>query len=219
MDSDQTTSAAVVATETASQRLGHALSVVLHPLALGTPIAIGVGVREFGGFSFEVFQVGAIVGTLGLLFPLALLFLLVRTGKISDLFMTRHEDRRWVYPIGFADLLFIFFVFWAYEAPQTILATVAAGFLAVCCMAIGNRFLKASIHCAGNAGILLALCWVEGWLFSPLLLLIPATIWSRLAVREHTPAEALAGTILGILPTAAAMAFFLGPPVFGGYGR
>jgi len=198
------------------QRLARFLSFALHPLALGTPISLWVGIAAFGGLSARVAELIAWVGTLGLVFPMASLALLVRAGKISDFFMTRHADRRWLYPIGLVDLAIILSVFRAYEAPLPIWATAAAGIASAACMAVANRWVKASLHVGGNAGILLALCWVQGFYLWPALALVPATIWSRIAMREHTPKETATGLVLGLLPTALVLFYLLGAPGLAG---
>lgn len=198
------------AVESGVARLGRLLSWPTHPLFVGTPVSIAVGVRLFGGWNADVWQLIALVGSLGLLIPLGSLFALQRAGKIADVFMTRHEDRRWLYPIGVVDLAVIYGAFAAYEAPREILAVVAAGILAVAGMMIANRFLKASLHAAGNAGIATALCWVEGLAFWPAWILVALACWARLACKGHSPAEIATGLAVGTLPTALAMGWFLG---------
>ncbi len=198
------------------RRLARFLSYALHPLALGTPVSLWVGIAAFGGLSARVAELIVWVGTLGLVFPMASLALLARAGKISDFFLTRHADRRWLYPIGLVDLSIILLLFRLYRAPPAIWATVAAGIASAACMAVANRWIKASLHVGGNAGILLALCWVEGFILWPVLALVPATIWSRVALREHTPREAATGLVLGLLPTALVLFYLLGAPGLAG---
>lgn len=191
-------------------RVGKWVSWPTHPLFVGTPVSLYVGIRAFGGVSAEVLELIGWVGFLGLIFPLGIIYLLERSGVVSDFFLTRHEDRKWFYPIGLVDLALIYLVFSAYGAPTEILAVVAAGVISAAAMTLANRYVKASLHAAGNAGIATALCWVEGLTFWPIWLLVAAACWGRLACREHRPVEIAVGLALGTLPTAVVMSWYLG---------
>lgn len=196
--------------ETVAARLGRWVSWPTHPLFVGTPVSLYVGIRAFGGLSDPVLELIAWVGALGLLFPLGFIYALQRSGVVSDFFLTRHEDRKWFYPVGLVTLLMIYTVFALYGAPPKILAVVAAGIVSAAAMALANRYLKVSLHAAGNAGIATALCWVEGAHFWPIWFLVAAACWGRLACREHQPVEIATGLILGTVPTVIAMGWFLG---------
>lgn len=206
------TSALGAAPEARNGRLAHALSYVLHPVAVGTPIGLWVGPRYFGGLTDEVLLLAGKVALLGIVFPLVVLGGLLYTGRVRDFFLTRREERQWLYTLGLVDLVLILWLFHQGGAPAPIIAAVTACFAATLALAIVNLFVKASLHCAGNAGIALSLCWIEGWHFWPIWLLVPLTVWARLECGHHNRNEVVAGLLAGTLPVSLALAAMIGPP-------
>jgi membrane-associated phospholipid phosphatase len=65
-----------------------------------------------------------------------------------------------------------------------------------------NLRWKISIHTMGIAGPTTVLIFVFGYWGALLALLLPPVIWSRVYLKKHTVAQALAGAAVGFLLTA-----------------
>jgi membrane-associated phospholipid phosphatase len=57
---------------------------------------------------------------------------------------------------------------------------------------------KVSIHCAVAAGSVTMLTLLFGPGLVPLYLLVALTAWSRVALKDHTTAQVIAGSLLGV---------------------
>nr|WP_260859671.1 phosphatase PAP2 family protein [Streptomyces cupreus] len=66
---------------------------------------------------------------------------------------------------------------------------------------------KVSVHTAVASGVVVILLLAYGVRMAPLMLGIAAIGWSRVALRDHTPAQTAVGALLGGL--AAAVVFSL----------
>jgi membrane-associated phospholipid phosphatase len=65
---------------------------------------------------------------------------------------------------------------------------------------------KISIHCAVASGSVTLLTLLYGLWVAPAYLLVAVTAWSRVELRDHTPAQVAAGTILGAAAAAGSYA-------------
>ena len=137
--------------------------------------------------------------------PLSILIIWARRTNAYNLDISARTDRNFPlllaavsYFIGTAVLLII-------HAP-ILTATVMFGYFA------GTLFLffvnlrwKISIHTMGIAGPTAVLIFVFGYWGALLALLLPPVIWSRVYLKKHTVAQALAGAAVGFLLTAFAL--------------
>ena len=57
---------------------------------------------------------------------------------------------------------------------------------------------KVSIHCAVAAGSVTILALLFGPWLTPAYLLVALTAWSRVVVKDHTAAQVIAGSLLGV---------------------
>ena len=57
---------------------------------------------------------------------------------------------------------------------------------------------KVSIHCAVAAGSVTMLTLLFGPSLIPAYLLVALTAWSRVALKDHTTAQVIAGSLLGV---------------------
>ncbi|WP_323379332.1 phosphatase PAP2 family protein, partial [Streptomyces durbertensis] len=84
-------------------------------------------------------------------------------------------------------------------APAEMTALIAAMVATLVVLMAITVVWKVSVHAAVSAGSVLMLALVYGpWLW-PAALLVPLVGWSRVALRDHTTAQVLAGTALGAL--------------------
>src|SRR3989344_2288213 len=73
--------------------------------------------------------------------------------------------------------------------------------LGIFTISLVNNWIKASIHTATVSAFTLSLVILFGYMFIPILLLIPAMAWARVKIKKHTPQEAIVGGFLGTVLT------------------
>jgi membrane-associated phospholipid phosphatase len=139
--------------------------------------------------------------------PLAVVVAGVRRG-IWDLHFTVRRTR--ALPLvmttlctatGFGALLLL-------GAPRPLVALVAAMAAGICVTMLITTVWKISIHTLAASGA----CTVLALTYGPVMILaaplVVLTAWSRVALRDHTPSQTIAGALLGVVIAAT---------VFGGF--
>lgn len=171
------------------------VSQVGSPPVLAVALAFLAAWKAGGGsaYGWATVHMGLMV-----LFPLAYLFTLMRRGQVSDVDVY-HREERWR---PFLATVTGSWIGWAllqtFGAPESM--TGVAGVLALEAAVIFAVTLgwKISLHCATLA-VTAAVVWKLTGSPVALALGIPLMIWSRLLLKRHTPAQTIAGTLLGIL--------------------
>jgi len=187
-------------------RFARACGLLLHPLIVGSPVALAVGIREYGGWNGVTMKLALQVTTLCIVAPMAYLFYLVRAGHTTDIFMSLREDRRYIFPIGTLNLVITYITFRYHHASDLILNVVLAATLVMALMQTGTLFSKPSMHTAGIAGISAAVAIYEGlWTLPFGIALTALVMWSRVRARRHTVSEVFQGLAIGAGGTAATL--------------
>jgi hypothetical protein len=133
-------------------------------------------------------------------------FLLRRRRRVGDFWLSVRRQRlvpALVLLTTFAALLGSLVLL---GAPGTLVVTTLSMGLASATVAATTLFWKASAHSAvaGHAAAAgLLVLGLPGLLFA---LVLPAVLWSRVAIEAHTPAQALAGAGIGAAFAAAFLA-------------
>ena len=175
------------------------LAVVVSQLASPPVLAVAVcfvAAGVHGGasaYGWATIHMGLMV-----LLPLGYLFTLLRRGDVSDVDVYRREERwrPFLATVGGAWLGWV--LLWSFGAPENLVGLAGVLALEASVIFLVTLGWKISLHCAT-----LALAGAVVWKLTgspvPLLVGIPLMIWSRLLLRRHTPAQTIAGTLLGIL--------------------
>ncbi|HWH00382.1 MAG TPA: hypothetical protein VNV66_13895 [Pilimelia sp.] len=148
-------------------------------------------------------------GSLAVLFcalvPYGVIWLGVRRGRLTDHHIGVREQRRGPLLYGLASVLVGLGVLVLLGAPWPLVAMVVVMFAVLLLVTVVNQFWKLSAHAAvaaASAGVLV----LE---FGPPLLVSLAVVavvgWSRVRLRDHTPAQVAAGVAAGAA---------VGPPLF-----
>lgn len=131
--------------------------------------------------------------------PWLFLVWMKRRGHVTDLHV-RERAQRWpVFVFAAASLLIGFGAELLLQAPTAVfraMALILAGLL-VC--AVVNLRWKLSVHTAVAAFIWLSVFAPVPWGAAAALMLTMLVGWSRIEVRHHTPAQVLAGALVGCL--------------------
>ncbi len=169
-------------------------------LAASPPVAtiVAMVIQARQSFQPRVWSWVWLHAVLAVIIPLAYIVQLVRRGRVGDIDIETREER--FSPLGVTlactGIAWLVFCFGGAPAPMTVLAGVLFAQAAII-FAI-TFFWKISVHCAaaGLVGIL-----AGGLLGSavPAVVIVTLMSWSRWRLEQHTPAQAVAGTMLGVV--------------------
>lgn len=180
-------------------RVAKAISFFLGPVFVLLPIPYILVERftqdYFYALKWAVFSYAFIVAVA--LFVIIGVFL----GVFSNFDVSKREQRPLLFSFSafaiFCYLLSLYFL----DGPKVLFIAVFAIILGLIIIVIVNRWIKASIHVATATSVLLFISVVYKGYFFLLLFLIPLLAWARVKMKEHTPLEAVIGSVLGIVIT------------------
>lgn len=182
---------------------------------LFVPPSIALLTMIYFAFSFEKelstsLMIIIVTFLLGFISPIIVFFYLKKRGKIFDFDATIKEERTTPFVIGiilYSIAIFIMIVakvniytliFWF----SYIINTVILIYI--------NRYWKISVHALGVAGPLAAVTFTAGWYGFSFFWLLIIVGWARLKLKVHTPAQVIAGSILGFILTYLQMSIIIG---------
>lgn len=145
-------------------------------------------------------------GTLALLFSSAIPYTIVRIGihigRLGDHHLSDRAQRRTPVLLGLASVLIGLLLMIGLGAPRELIAMVALMLAVLFGIGLVNLKWKLSAHAAVASGSTTALTMT----FGPALLatapLVLAIAWSRVKLRDHTPAQVIVGAMLGAVVAA-----------------
>ncbi len=140
--------------------------------------------------------------------PVSLLLWAVRTKKVTNWDVSNRRQRVWVF------LIFSLFLFIDMFIIKSLHNEELLRFFIVCLVSfVGTFFITLFWKISGHLSTLaiaigMILHWY-GFLWLPLLLLLPILCWSRVILKRHTLAQTIGGSIYGLLVVyiAATMGF------------
>jgi len=179
-------------------RTYHILGVILSQI-LNAPFTAGACITVF------LFRIQPQVPNRVLGWGISLIFLTI-VPALSLLFYIPRRNEPWAstekrqrvmsfvfmavsYPIGFVILKLI-------QAPPIFEAMMLTYVIVVLGLILVNLFFKASGHAAGIAGPVSALIYFFGLIATPLIALIPITMWARVRTKGHTLSQTVVGALL-----------------------
>ena len=182
-----------------TDKLARWISVFFDSSILSLPIFFALGWIESGipGLLWAALTLLIVTGI-----PLAYLLVGRKRGWVSDLEMTRREERpRFILVSLGSDLLSLAILFF-WNGPQLLrLIVLTYFFLAVIVFSISS-FWKISMHMVGVSGFSTALVFVFGPPALFAFVSLPLVAWARLHRRKHDLAQLAAGALVGALVTA-----------------
>jgi hypothetical protein len=173
------------------------LSIAGHPFVMSLVMVLGVALRL--GTPREAFRALLLVALIALLPVAVLMVRQVRRGSWTHVDASNRAERPLLFTVGIVALAVLLGAVATFR-PESFLLRGAAGVLAMlAACAVATRWIKVSLHMAFAAlatTTLLFLGSPAGW---ALLALLPALAWSRLALKRHTAAEVMVGTLAGVV--------------------
>jgi len=178
-----------------TDRLARWISIFFDSSILSLPIFLAFGYVSSGtsGLLWAILMLFIVSGI-----PLAYLLIGRKRGWISDMELSRREERPLFILISLSSDLLALGILWVANGPHLLSVLIMTYLCLATVMFIISIFWKISMHMAGVGGFATALVFVFGapalWAF----LSLPLVAWARLHRRKHTPAQLAAGAIAGI---------------------
>jgi membrane-associated phospholipid phosphatase len=187
-----------------SYLLARVITEALAPAVIVTALMLAVGwhAARQGGHGLLWGLVAALFASL---IPFAYILHNVRKGRVTDHHVGVREQRRLPLLVGLGSISIGLAVLGVLRAPRDLIAVIAAGSAGFAVALTISHWWKMSVHSAVAAGAVTILALVVGpelLLASPLVALVA---WSRIKLRDHTPAQAVVGVLVG---TAVAYTVF-----------
>jgi len=137
----------------------------------------------------------------GSILPLAIIFVLYKTGKIDDMEVSE-RSKRWMpfigaitsYAVGTLLLLIL-------GSPSIVTALMVCYFGNTAITSIISLRWKISVHALGVSGPITVLFYSLGWVYGLWFLIILPVGWSRVELKAHTWTQVTVGFFLSIATT------------------
>jgi len=190
--------------------LAYGLSVALYPLFMSTYIMV-LFCRVFSHAVLPLsaqYQILAISGTLlfTCLLPLGMLLLMIRLGRVKNLDVTDRRERAipYIYTMGFIGC-WCFFLH-LIRMPQYIVWSAVATLVVLVLVMIITLWWKISVHLSSMGGAVAMIIGImmQCGIYSPrTIVLLLGLSWllmvARIRLEAHTPAQTVAGFLLGLI--------------------
>jgi len=160
----------------------------------------------------------AIVGTMLFtgVFPAIPILMMMKRGEVNDLFISKKEERTMPYLFSFMAYVFWALFMWrTLQFPTFIVAMGMGSALSIFVIIFINLRWKISAHAAGMGGFcasIFGVCYRTAinpvWLFVIVLCISGLVALSRLELKAHTPAQVLAGFLIGFAMVFTPSFFF-----------
>lgn len=189
-----------------SDRLARWISILFDSSILSLPIFLALGYASARDPSTGSGQAsGLLWAALTLLIvtgiPLAYLRMGIQRGWVSDMELSRREERPRFILVSLSSDVLALLVLHLFGGPHLLTVIVLTYFCLAIVMFSISSFWKISMHMAGVGGFSTALVFVFGapalWAF----LSLPLVAWARLRRRKHDIPQLIAGALAGTLVT------------------
>jgi hypothetical protein len=144
---------------------------------------------------------GAMFGILISLVPVLVVVYLLKTGRVGDLHMRQQRERHLPYLISFAGAGLALFVTFVVDGSPLLRGLAVCNVIGLGALGLINVYWLISNHSAtmmmATTFVGIAFGALAGLTLTPLVAL---TVWARLSLRRHTPAQLVAGLLVGAAP-------------------
>lgn len=129
--------------------------------------------------------------------PMVFVLWLYATDRITDLDMSRRQEREAVFSAFVVFYLLGTVALWLLHGPPVLVASMAGYAASALVVQFITRYWKISTHALGITAPLVALLLLYGREPLPFLVLIPTVWWARVYLGAHTVLQVIAGSALG----------------------
>jgi len=148
--------------------------------------------------------------------PAIPILVMLRKGEINDLFISKKEERTMPYLFSFLAYVFWSMFMWrTLQFPMFIVAMGIGSAISIITITVINLKWKISAHLGGVGGLtgaVFGVCYrmaINPLMFLTIILAISALVaLARMELKAHTPAQVLAGFVVGFLAVFLPCIFF-----------
>jgi membrane-associated phospholipid phosphatase len=160
---------------------------------IATTLAIGWHAAGAAGLAW-----GAVAALFAGVLPMVFISRGVRRGRWDDRYVSDKRPRLIVLAFIIASVAAGLALLIGFGAPRELSGYIGCMLASVAVLAAVTTVWKVSIHCAVAAGSVTILALLFGPLLAPAYLLVALTAWSRVALKDHSTAQVIAGSLLGV---------------------
>ncbi len=171
---------------------------------IATTLAVGWHANGAVGLAW-----GAVAALFAGVIPMMFISRGVRRGRWNDRYVGAKRPRLIVLSFIIASVTAGLVLLVSLGAPAELSGYIGCMLGSVAVLAAITTAWKISIHCAVAAGSVTILALLFGPWLAPAYLLVALTAWSRVVVKDHTAAQVIAGSLLGV--AAAVVTYALIP--------
>ncbi len=177
------------------EKLAESISNILNPFLLSVAVIILLAVKSELSVS-EAVKWALIAIAMSVLPIFIVVICLVRQKKLEGVFVNPRNQRNGIYVLSSTLGAIACGVMWYLNAPRLLSVTFTAGLAAIVVFMIINRFWKISLHTAFTSASVTIITIVYGSLGAFTILLLPPVAWSRIKLKQHSPAQVTTGALL-----------------------
>jgi membrane-associated phospholipid phosphatase len=141
---------------------------------------------------------GAVAALFAGVLPMVFVSRGIRRGQWDDRYVGGKRARLTVLSFIIASVAVGLILLTAFGAPGELSGYFACMLGSVAVLAAITTLWKISIHCAVAAGSVTIMALLFGPWLTPGYLLVAVTAWSRVVLKDHTKAQVIGGSVLGI---------------------
>jgi len=183
--------------------IARAVSDILSPAALSVPcMLLGVLASDVPG----TYRFALLYFLVAIPLPVAYVLWLVKSGRVTDFHLPNRRDRTGPFLVSIAAALGAAALLYKFGAPAIFLAPVVMGLVQTAALFLITLAWQISIHTATTTALVTFAVLALGSSASILAFLVPLVMWARIYLGRHTPAQAVAGSLLGCGSFAALFA-------------
>jgi membrane-associated phospholipid phosphatase len=171
---------------------------------IATTLAVGWHAGGAAGLAW-----GAVAALFAGVIPMMFISRGVRRGRWDDRYVGAKRPRLIVLSFILASVALGLALLVGLGAPGELSGYIGCMLGSVALLAAITTVWKISIHCAVAAGSVTILALLFGPWVTPAYLLVALTAWSRVVVKDHTAAQVITGSLLGV--AAAVVTYALIP--------
>jgi membrane-associated phospholipid phosphatase len=168
---------------------------------IATTLAIGWHADGAAGLAW-----GAVAALFAGVLPMVFISRGVRRGRWDDRYVGAKRPRLIVLAFIIASVAAGLALLVGLGAPRELSGYIGCMLASVAVLAAITTVWKVSIHCAVAAGSVTIMTLLFGPWLVPAYLLVALTAWSRVALKDHTTAQVIAGSLLGVAAACATYA-------------
>ena len=168
---------------------------------IATTLAIGWHADGAAGLAW-----GAVAALFAGVLPMVFISRGVRRGRWDDRYVGAKRPRLIVLAFIIASVAAGLALLVGLGAPHELSGYIGCMLASVAVLAAITTVWKVSIHCAVAAGSVTIMTLLFGPWLVPAYLLVALTAWSRVALKDHTTAQVIAGSLLGVAAACATYA-------------